>query len=216
MVVPLALRRRSPAGRRFAAAGRPGTRLDWREARFCALDLELTGLDPVADNIIAVGLVPIAGGRAQLGVARYSLVASERRSHPTAVLTHRLRDADLAGAPPLSQVRELILDGFAGAVPVFHHAAVETAFLSRAGIRVPPAVDTEQLARRYLAQQGAETPVSLSLTALSAQLGQVAEPAHHALGDALTTAQAFIALASLLSQPQTIGSLLQASIRARD
>ena len=40
-------------------------------------------------------------------------------------------------------------------------------------------------------------------------LGQAGEDPHHALGDALTTAQAFIALASHLDaeSPQTVGSL---------
>ena len=47
------------------------------------------------------------------------------------------------------------------------------------------------------------------------RLGQPAEAPHHALGDALTTAQVFIALASLLDTvaPQTVGSLLTASER---
>jgi DNA polymerase-3 subunit epsilon len=50
----------------------------------------------------------------------------------------------------------------------------------------------------------------LPLTGLAQQLGQRAEPPHHALGDALTTAQAFIALATHLDRvrPQTVGTLL--------
>ena len=53
-------------------------------------------------------------------------------------------------------------------------------------------------------------PPSLPLTRLSQALGQIAEPPHHALGDALTTAQVFIALAGKFDQdePQTVGSLL--------
>ena len=50
----------------------------------------------------------------------------------------------------------------------------------------------------------------MTLERLAVELGQLVEPPHHALGDALTTAKAFIALAALLSMPerQTVGSLL--------
>jgi DNA polymerase III epsilon subunit-like protein len=50
----------------------------------------------------------------------------------------------------------------------------------------------------------------ISLARLTNVLGLPAEPPHHALGDALTTAKASIALATHLDtvEPQTVGSLL--------
>ncbi len=56
-------------------------------------------------------------------------------------------------------------------------------------------------------------PPWVSLEKLASVLGQPAEPPHHALGDALTTAKAFIALATLLDarEPQTVSSLIRAS-----
>ena len=56
-------------------------------------------------------------------------------------------------------------------------------------------------------------PEGISLSGLARVLGQPAETPHHALGDALTTAQAFIALASKLDTvaPQTVGSLMSAN-----
>jgi DNA polymerase III epsilon subunit-like protein len=80
---------------------------------------------------------------------------------------------------------------------------------------MPAAADTEVLGRTWLARTG-EPPQALSLAALSRALGQTAEPAHHALADAISTAQAFIALAALLGaggRPQTVGSLLSAGPR---
>jgi DNA polymerase-3 subunit epsilon len=52
-------------------------------------------------------------------------------------------------------------------------------------------------------------PAGLPLSRLAAVLGLPGEDPHHALGDALTTAKAFIALASHLDaeSPQTVGSL---------
>ena len=213
-------RRRTPAARIYAQAGRPAVRTPWQEAEWCAVDLELTGLDPRRDHVIAVGLAPISGGRVQLGGAGYSLVASDRSSSPAALLTHRLRREELRGGAPLSAAVELILHTLAGRVPIFHHAVVEQRFLSphlaRRGLAMPAAADTEQLGRIWMGRRFGQTPESLSLTALSAALGQRPEPAHHALADAISTAQTFIALATLLGsdgRSQTVGSLLGASVR---
>jgi DNA polymerase-3 subunit epsilon len=190
----------------------------WRGAEWCALDLELTGLDPDHDHIIAVGMVPILDGRVRLGRSLYTLVRSTRRSQLQALLTHRLRTADVAQAPSLPEALELILEALAGRVPVFHTAAVERAFLAphlRAlGVSLPEAADTAGLARSLWRQRGEPVaPLGPSLGELVRRLGQRAEPAHHALGDALTTAQAFITLASLLDaeRPQTVGTLLTLS-----
>ena len=208
---------RSAAATRYLAAGRPPVKTPWREADWCALDLELTGLDPREDHVIAVGCVPIHDGRAALGGAVYSLVASERPSAPGAVLAHKLRVADLAGAPALGEALDLIIDALAGRVPVFHVAAVERAFLTpllrSRRLRMPDAADTEALGRRWLRERGDPAESGLSLEQLAERLGQRAEAPHHALADALSTAQVFIALASHLDadRPQTVGSLTAAS-----
>lgn len=47
-----AYERAKPAGRRTA----------WREARYCVVDLELSGLDPRTGEIISFGAVPIDEG----------------------------------------------------------------------------------------------------------------------------------------------------------
>ena len=214
---------RTSAAAAYQAAGRPPARTPWRDAGWCALDLELTGLDPAQDHIIAVGMVPIEGGRAQLGAAVYTLVHSPRRSQLGAILTHKLRTADVQHAPTVDDAMDLTLRTLAGRVPVFHAAAVERAFLQphfkRLRLAPPAAADTEALGLTWLRASRREPPPSsqraLALAELARRLGQPAHPAHHALGDALTTAQAFIALASLLDadSPQTVGTLLTLSER---
>jgi DNA polymerase-3 subunit epsilon len=136
------------------------------------------------------------------------------------VLIHKLRLADVAGAPPVSEAIELVLDALTGRVPVFHTAFVERGFLgpqlARRHVRLPPAADTEALGRRWLSQRDGSAPAGVPLSRLARELGQRAESPHHALGDALTTAQAFIALARHLdaADPQTVGSLVDASAPA--
>jgi DNA polymerase-3 subunit epsilon len=213
------LRRSPPAGAaaEFASVPRPAEGTPWRSAGWCAIDLEMTGLDPRSDEIIAVGSVPIDGGRIVLGGGMYTLVNSELRSNLRAVVVHKLRVPDLAGAPPLDEAMDRMLELLSGRVPVFHTAAIEAAFLTRQfgrrRVRLPEAADTEVLGRMWLRQRDGSALEGISLTGLANALGQPAETPHHALGDALTTAKAFIALASLLDTvaPQTVGSLVGAS-----
>jgi DNA polymerase-3 subunit epsilon len=67
----------------------------------------------------------------------------------------------------------------------------------------------------WLRERDGEAPAGLALATVSELLGLPVEPPHHALGDAVTTAQAFVALASHLDQraPQTVASLVNAGLR---
>jgi DNA polymerase III subunit epsilon len=203
----------------FASEPRPDASADWRSARWCAVDLEMTGLDPRTDEIVAIGAVPIDGGRIQLGGGMYTLVRASKRSQVGAVLVHKLRLADVVDAPSLDDGIDLLLSALAGRVPVFHTAAIESAFLerqfARRRVRLPAAADTEALGRRWLTHRDGAPPASaISLGRLAGALGQPAETPHHALGDALTTAKLFISLASLLDTvaPQTVGSLVASGV----
>jgi DNA polymerase-3 subunit epsilon len=204
-------RLRSPFTKRASAAGAT----PWRTASWCAVDLELTGLDVRRDEIIAIGAVPIEDGRVILGRSIYTLVRTTRRSEHAAVLMHKLRVADLADAPALSDALSLLASALEGRIPVFHTAWVERGFLEPQLGRLQAAADTEALGRLWLGSRSAEEPVpaGLSLRRLASLLGLPAEPPHHALGDALTTAKAFIALATLLDahEPQTVRTLIRAA-----
>jgi DNA polymerase III subunit epsilon len=217
--------RRPPGGlaaTEFADAGRPDGALGWRDVEWCAVDLEMTGLNPRSDEIVAIGAIPISGGRVILGGGMYTLVRASKRSQPGAVLVHKLRLADVQDAPTLDEGIDMLLGALAGRVPVFHTAAIESSFLgrqfARRRVRLPAAADTEALGRAWLRHRDGSDralPHGIALGRLAATLGQPAEAPHHALADALTTAQVFIALASLLDSvtPQTVGTLLAMSER---
>ena len=196
--------------------GRP-----WREERWCAIDLELTGLDPRHDHIVALGAVPIESGRVRLGGALYTLVRTARPSGTGALMAHKLRPEDLEGAPTVDEAFELLLGALSGHQPVFHTAVIERSFLgplfARHRTRLPNAADTQVLGRLWLHNRGEPSPAGLPLTRLARALGQDPEEPHHALADALMTALAFIALAAHLDafQPQTVGRLVRAEDRFR-
>jgi DNA polymerase III subunit epsilon len=199
--------------------GRPAKRTPWREAAWCAVDLELTGLDHRRNEIIAIGALPVEEGRVLLGQARYTLVRPSVSLEHGAVLVHKLRPADLQDAPVLDEAIELLLGALEGRVPVFHTAAVERRFigpaLARRRLRMPAAADTEVIGRLWLRQHRGRAPAAVSLSTLAQALTLPVEPPHHALGDALTTAQVFVALVSHLerTEPQSVGSLLHAEDR---
>jgi DNA polymerase III epsilon subunit-like protein len=76
-------------------------------------------------------------------------------------------------------------------------------------------VDTEVLGRLWLYEREGRLRRRLGLSELAAALGLPLERPHDALADALTTAQAFIALAAHLSasRVETVGSLSAAQER---
>src|ERR1700732_5645579 len=92
---------RDPVGAAYAAAKLPGSRTPWRHVGWCAVDLELTGLDPREDEIISFGAIPIDGGRLQLRGAASGLVRPARESSEASIRVHGIRDAAQARAPRL-------------------------------------------------------------------------------------------------------------------
>jgi DNA polymerase III subunit epsilon len=185
----------------YKQARLPSGRTRWREAGYCALDLELTGLDPKRDEIISFGAVPIEDGRVQLSAAVTGLVRPTGASSGDAIRVHGLRAADVADAPPLEVAIDPLLGVMAGRIPVVHVSAVERRFLRpalrRVGLRLRrPMIDTNVLGAVWLSERDPREPRELSLSDLAGVLGLPVHHPHDALGDALTTAQVFIALAT--------------------
>jgi DNA polymerase-3 subunit epsilon len=186
----------------------------WREAKLCAVDLELTGLDPTRDEIISFAALPIDDGCVRLGGSVYHLVRPHRMPEAETIQIHGLRSEDLAGAPELDEVIDELVEAIAGRVLVAHVAEVEEAFLGpvlrSAGAELKqPVIDTAALAAELAERRGEPIPDRIGLTQLARALGLPVHRPHEADGDALTTAQVFLALATQLDrfEPQTIDSL---------
>ena len=195
-------------------------RVPWLEAAWCAVDLELTGLDPEHDEIIAFGAIPIEGGRLKVGESVSGLVRPVREISEESIRIHGIRAADLDAAPTLPDAIGPLAELLEGRVLIAHTAAVERLFLGRAlrahGTRLRgPIADTEVLGRLWLHERDGKLWRRLPLTVLASQLGLPAERPHHALGDALTTAQAFIVLATHLDgiHRQTVATITGARRR---
>jgi DNA polymerase III subunit epsilon len=206
-------------------AGFPDSSTPWREARFTVVDLETTGLDPELNEIISFATVTVANGRVELGDSVYRLVRPRVMPDWDTIRIHGLREADLDEAPPLAEVLPVLEEAIAGRVIVAHVAAVEHSFLTAAFATADkeftnPMVDTAALDRelRGLRRQPPAQSDPIGLSDLARSLGLPVHRPHEADGDALTTAQAFIALASHLDgfERQTVGSLERAGSEERD
>jgi len=211
--------KRSAAAAGYRSARVPGRRTPWREAAFCVVDLEATGLDPRRDAIVAWSAVPVDGGRVVLAGAREGLVRPPGAVPAESIRIHGLRELDLAGAPAPDEAADALLEAMTGRVLVAHAAWVERAFLGRLlrtrGTRLRgPVIDTRVLGRLRLLQRDGQAPPTIGLGDLAAELGLPAHRPHTAAGDALTTAQVFIVLATLLGE-ETVGSLAGADDRIR-
>ncbi len=204
----------------YALEKLPSGRTPWRSARYCAVDLELTGLDPKKDEIISFGAIPISEGRARPGESVEGRVRLERPMDEASIKVHGLRAADLEYAPRLEAAIDPLLAALAGAIPVVHFAEVERRFLGRAlrrqGLRLhPQMVDTSVLGAIWLHERDGVRPQRMMLPPLAAALNLPAHRPHDALGDALTTAEIFIVLAAHLDamRPETVKSLVSAGRR---
>lgn len=185
------------------------------------VDLELTGLNARADEIISFAAVPVEAGRVVAGAAVNGLCRPTRRVPDRSVLIHGLRGVDLAEAPRLDEALPSLLAAMAGRVLVAHVAWVERSFLRRAlarqGVRLRgPVVDTHQLGRLWAYEQGRRSSPE-ALDELATSLGLPVHRQHDALGDAMTTAQVFVALATLLDgrSEESVGSLAVAQSRCK-
>ncbi len=218
------LLRQSPASGTaadYAGADLPGGSTPWRQARYCVVDLELSGLDPRVDEIISFAAVPVESGVILAGGAVYGVCRPTHPLREASVLVHGIRTIDLEAAAPLDEAVLPLVVAMTGRILVAHAAWVEQSFLSsvlrRQGVRLRhPVIDTQQLGR-LLARQSGRHAVRPSLHELAETLGLPSHRPHHALGDALTTAQVFLALAAHLdtSVPETVRSLALAKERAR-
>lgn len=211
MAVPAVASRAAAA---YARTPPPARTVPWREAEFCVLDLETTGLDAATDEMISFAALQIAHGRLRLNDVRYERIRPRRMPDAQTIRIHGLRASDLAHAPTLREVLDGLLEALTGKALVAHFASVETAFLAAAlqthGLRlVNPIIDTAALGGELFRRRGQPLPDSIGLSPLARALGLPVHRPHHADGDALTTAQVFLALATHLDalEPQTVGSL---------
>ncbi len=189
--------------------------------RYCVVDLELSGLDPRRHEIISFGAIPIDDGRVRLDGAVHGLVRptrplgrgrDPRARHPRR--RPRARAAARRGARAAARGDDRPR---ARRPPRRGRARVPRRRAARAGAAAARAADRHRGARAPLAAERDGAVRGASLGELARRCGLPVHSPHTAIGDALTTAQLFIALAAHLDalDAETVGRLARAGQRLK-
>ena len=160
---------------------------------FVALDLETTGLDPKADEIIDIGAVRFTTRRIEDEFA--TLIRPS--GHISGFITRLtgITDAMVARAPRLDDVLDDLADFLGNAVIVGHNIRFDLGFLEAAGmVFTNEVVDTYELASVLMPSAS-----RYGLGALGHALGIPFQATHRALDDARVNARLYLRLAEMIA-----------------
>lgn len=213
---------RDPALAAFFSAARLAPETPIAEAPLVALDLETTGMDKQRHAIVSIGLVPFTLQRIPLAQRRYWVVRPSRSLSEESIKFHRITHSKIATAPDLDEILDELLAVMSGHLAVVHFRHIERPFLD-AAIKVRrgegalfPVIDTMSLEARLHRQSAwarfqrwiGRPPASIRLHDSRARYGLPAYQGHHALIDALATAELLQAQIARHYAPETpIGEL---------
>src|SRR6476469_6118726 len=156
--------------------------LPWRRSSFAVLGLEATGPDPRHDRLVSLAWVPVEGGKAVMAKAAAAKIRP--------------------GRVALEPIVEALTGRFVVAHGAWRHMGFLSGVLEGAGLRLSgQAIDTAVLAAR--------AEISPGLSEAASAFGLPVHRPHEADGEALTTAQLFMALASHLDHvnPGSVASI---------
>ena len=191
--------------RAFYAAGAAAPATPISEVPLMAMDVETTGLDPVKDGIVSIGLVPMSLERIRASASRHWILKPRVALGAESVTIHGITDSQLRCAPDLDAVLEDVLAAMAGHVLVVHCREIERQFFNgalraRVGEHISfPVIDTMELEARLYRNRpkgwinwalGRHPPqVSIRLADSRRRYNLPRYQPHHALTDALASAE---------------------------
>ncbi|MBB1383317.1 exonuclease domain-containing protein [Shewanella frigidimarina] len=183
------------------------------DAPLMAIDLEMTGLDPIHDQVISIGLVPIINGVIPLDKAQHMMISISGSVGQSATV-HGIVDNQLHMALTLAEAIDWFLSKTKGYILVAHHAPLDIQFIQQQLIRCfgqsIPLVFIDTLAiekKRCLMQQPVLKEGSLRLNASRTRYRLPVYSAHNALIDALSCAEL------LLAQVSAMGDIKKLSVK---
>lgn len=207
---------------RFFAAGTLTPDMPIGEVPMVAMDMETTGLDEQRHGIVSIGLMPFTLQRIAFSQSRYWVVRPPRPLSRKSVTLHRITHSEIAKAPDLEEILDEVLSMLAGRLVVVHYRHIERPFFNaavkaclREGVRFP-LIDTMSLEARLHRQSPwarfrrwmGRPPVSIRLHNSRLRYGLPPYQGHHALVDALATAELLQAqVANHYSLQTPIGNL---------
>lgn len=193
----------TPLARRYYGCPLPSPETPIGEVPLVALDMETTGLDARRHGIVSLGLVPFTIERIQVSRRRHWVVCPRQPLVDESVTYHHITHSDIARVPDLDEFLDELFEMLAGKIVVVHYRHIERPFLERAVKRrrgegiVFPVIDTMSLEARIHRQSLlarfkrwiGRPPASIRLYDSRGRYGLPPYQGHHALVDALATAE---------------------------
>ncbi|WP_408004578.1 3'-5' exonuclease [Pseudomonas alliivorans] len=211
----------NPCVRRFYEAGAVDARTPIEQVQLLAMDVETTGLNAQVHSIVSIGLMPFSLQRVHCGQAFYWVIKPPSELSSQSITFHHITHTDILQAPPLTEVVDALLGAMAGRVMVVHYRNIERGFLDQAfrrylgeGLQFP-VIDTMQLEARMHRQKPGwldrllrRPQPSIRLADSRVRYNLPNYHAHHALTDALATAELLQAqIANHYSPSTPVGTL---------
>lgn len=187
------------------------------EVEFVALDFETTGLNPQKDEIISIGLVPFTLSRIRCRESAHWIINPNRPLNEESVVIHGITDSEVENAPDLLNILGQVLNALAGKIVVVHYQHIERSFMNQAllsrldeGIHFP-LIDTMAIESAiqqrdcggWLNRLRGIRPGSVRLAKARQRYGLPVYQPHHALTDALATAELLQAQIAYHFSPDT-------------
>ncbi|RTZ17551.1 3'-5' exonuclease [Vibrio aquaticus] len=184
-------------------AGVPDPSTPLEDVTFLAMDFETTGLDSDNEDIITIGTVPFNLNRIFINQAHHWTVRPRKQLAEESVVIHGITHSDVLDAPDLSGIYAEVLEQMAGKIMVVHYQRIEREFFDKAlqtrikeGIEFP-VVDTMHIETTVQNKQRGgfinkvfgKKPESVRLGASRSRYGLPPYTPHHALTDAVATAE---------------------------
>lgn len=197
-----------PGLKRYYKQSVPDPATPVNQSSMLALDLETTGMDWDRDAIVSIGWVPFDYHRIQCGGARQFMVMPDQPLCGRSIAIHGITHSELAGASDFSEPLDRLLAAMTGRLVVVHYHAMERQFLA-ATVRRRfnevfefPVIDTMQIEHTVCREKNKwwrpqwfrrRPSLSMRLADVRERYGLPRYTPHHALTDALATAELLLA-----------------------
>lgn len=163
------------------------------DEKYCAVDIETTGLNVRCDEMLSFASVPIRNSRIIVHESYYTLVQPEKY-RIDAMKYHGISEGNLAGAPSFEDVAHEMLGSLDG-ILVGHSIEYDYMFLKRyfkrIGVKLKKDFIDIILVERWLEQQSGKLGQDMSFEAILRRYGLSFCYRHNALADAFFAAQVF-------------------------
>lgn len=189
----------SPALRQLLQGPLPDGNTPVAGAPWLAFDFETSGLDARRDRILSIGCVGAEYGEIILNGASHHYVREAASINAHSAVINHITPEMLQGGGVIDDLMESLFTRLQGRIAVVHGKMVESAFIDAwlqeryglSGLPIPwiDTLDVERQHRRAIHCENAD----LRLSAIRRYYGLPDYPAHHALCDAVATAELLLA-----------------------